>query len=336
MARRALFAPFLALSLGLPAWPNPGAAADLTQIAIQEWAVPAGSSPHDPAIAADGRCWYSGQRNNTIGWIDPKTGEVKVFSLPTPNSSPHGLVIDRRGQIWYMANGAGLIGKLDPATGKVTEYKLPSSPVHDPHTPIFDPQGMLWFTEQASSRIGRLNPETGEIVTRDTPTPKAQPHGIALNSKGVPFFDLFNTNKIGSIDPATLEITEYALPEGARPRRIAITPDDLIWYTDYARGLLACLDPVTKQVREFASPGGAKSWPLSMSVGQDGAIWFTESGVRPNTLVRFDLKTEKMRTWYMPSGGGAARNMVTAEDGSLWIACTTVNQMARVRIMPPK
>jgi streptogramin lyase len=37
---------------------------------------------------------------------------------------------------------------------------------------------------------------------------------------------------------------EYPLPDaGARPRRIAITPDDAVWYTDYARGYLGRFDP---------------------------------------------------------------------------------------------
>ena len=42
-----------------------------------------------------------------------------------------------------------------------------------------------------------------------------------------------------------MEITEYTLPEGARPRRLAITSDDRIYYTDFARGYLGWFDPNT-------------------------------------------------------------------------------------------
>ena len=38
-------------------------------------------------------------------------------------------------------------------------------------------------------------------------------------------------------------LTEYTLPDDTRPRRIVITPDDVIYYTDYARGILGSLDP---------------------------------------------------------------------------------------------
>jgi len=60
-------------------------------------------------------------------------------------------------------------------------------------------------------------------------TESALPYGIQINSKGVPFFCELGTNKMGKIDPATMGITEYKLPEGARPRRLAISADDKIY-----------------------------------------------------------------------------------------------------------
>jgi virginiamycin B lyase len=43
----------------------------------------------------------------------------------------------------------------------------------------------------------------------------------------------------------------------------------------------------------------------------NGAIWYSESNVSPNTLVRFDLKTEQFQSWPIPSGGGVVRNMMS-------------------------
>jgi streptogramin lyase len=48
----------------------------------------------------------------------------------------------------------------------------------------------------------------------------------------VPFFCELGTNKMGRIDPTTMAITEYKLPEGARPRRLAIASDNAIYFTD--------------------------------------------------------------------------------------------------------
>ena len=309
-----------------------GTATAVIDVTIKEWDVPAGAYPHDPAVAPDGSVWYTGQRGNVLGRFDPATGQIKQYPLPTASSGPHGLVADQQGSIWYTGNSAGLIGKLDPKTGHVTEYKMPNPAARDPHTPLFDQKGTLWFTVQGGNFVGKLDPATGVIMLKPSPTPRSLPYGLVITSKGVPFFDMFGTNKIGSIDPDTMAITEYVLPSGARPRRIAITPDDVIWYTDYGRGFLGRLDPKTKQVKEFKSPGGDDSRPYGITTGRDGSLWYSESGVEPNTVVQFDPKTERMQTWNIPSGGGVVRNMVAAPDGTLWLACSGVNKIARVTI----
>ena len=101
--------------------------------------------------------------------------------------------------------------------------------------------------------VGRLVPQTGEVMLQPVPTPNALPYGIAVNSGGVPFFAEFGSNKLASIDPATMTIHEYALPNPeSRPRLIAITTDDAIWYTDYAQGHLGRFDPNTGNARESA------------------------------------------------------------------------------------
>src|SRR5215469_2781843 len=101
---------------------------------IKEFDVPTPNSrPHDPAVAPDGSLWYTGQRANKLGRLDPSTGKIKEFPLKTPDSGPHSLVADSEGNIWFTANYKGYIGKLDPSTGKVTEYPMPDPRATDPH-----------------------------------------------------------------------------------------------------------------------------------------------------------------------------------------------------------
>jgi virginiamycin B lyase len=61
-------------------------------------------------------------------------------------------------------------------------------------------------------------------------------------------------------------------------------------------------------------------------------VWYSESGTRPNTVVRFDPATENFQTWMIPSGGGVVRNMVHTPDGNLWLACSGVNGIAEVQV----
>ena len=303
------------------------------KVSMKAWQVPTpGSRPHDPLAAKDGSLWYTGQMANVLGRIDAKTGKVKEYPLKTPHSGPHGLVEDRQGNIWYTGNTGALIGKLEPKTGAVTEYKMPDPEAKDPHTLMFDKTGILWFTVQNANRIGRLDPKTGGIQLLTPPTPKSRPYGMALDSKGTLFVVQFGTNKVASVNPKTLEIREYTLPDPAsRPRRIAITEDDMVWYADFSRGYLGRLDPATGKVSEWQSPSGPKSEPYGMSVIK-GVIWYSESGATPNTVVRFDPKTETFQSWTIPGGGYIVRNTSVTKEGNFVLANSLANTVTLVRI----
>jgi virginiamycin B lyase len=176
----------------------PGASASELALVIKEYDLPTPNGrPHDPARSADGALWYTAQRANKLGRLDPATGDIREFPLKTPESGPHGLVADATGDIWFTANYAGYIGKLDPKTGAVTEYKISELRARDPHTPIFDRQGILWFTVQERNFIGRLDPKTSAMRLKPVPTANAVPYGIVLGADGVLYFCEFGSNKVG-------------------------------------------------------------------------------------------------------------------------------------------
>jgi virginiamycin B lyase len=303
------------------------------QVSIKQWPVATpGSRPHDPRATSDGAIWYTGQLAGVLGRLDPDTGQIKEFQLKTPHTGPHGLAEDKDGNIWFTGNRIGIIGKLNPKTGETTEYPLPDPQAGDPHTLNFDQSGILWFTVQAGNRVGRLDPKTGEIKLFTPPTAGARPYGIMINSKGIPVFVEFGTNKVATIDPQTYAIKEYPLPNAAaRPRRLAITPDDVVWYTDFARGYLGRLDLTTGEVKEWPSPSGPKSEPYGI-VWTKGALWYNESGAKPNTIVRFDPKTEKFQSWAIPGGGDIVRNMDVTRDGNPVTANSLVNEVGLVEV----
>jgi virginiamycin B lyase len=310
------------------------AAVSTLQVSIKEYTVPTPNSrPHDPAVAPDGSLWFTGQGANKLGRLDPNTGAFKEYPLKTPDSGPHGLVADQQGNIWFTAISGGYVGKLDPKTGEIQEYRPSNGTEIDPHTPVFDRTGILWFTNEETNYIGRLNPATGKMELKQVPTLHAIPYGIVATSNLL-FFCEFGTNKLASIDPQTMAIREYTLPSpAARPRRLAVAPDGTIYYTDYARGYLGHFDPATgKLLKQWASPGGAESHPYGITATGNGEVWYSESGVNPNTLVRFDPKSESFATEAIPSGGGVVRNMVATPDGKLYLACSGVNKVAVVDV----
>jgi virginiamycin B lyase len=322
------------VALASPKHRPPAEPGDVTtlNVTIHEWAVPTkGAHPHDPAVGPDGSLWFTEQMANKIGRLDPISGQFKEYPLDTAkNSGPHGLVADGDGNIWFTANFGGYIGKLNPQTGKVVEYKMPNEKADDPHTAVFDTHGILWFTVQGGNMVGRLDPANGKIELKEVPTESALPYGIQINSKGVPIFCELGTNKMASIDPATMKITEYALPEYARPRRLAIAHDDTVYFTDFKSGHLGTLNIATRVVKMYDSPGGAESNPYGITITPDGMVWYSESGVKPNTIVRFDPKTQTFARADIPSGGGVVRNMAATPDGKVYIACSGVDKVGVV------
>ncbi|MEQ1949446.1 MAG: cytochrome C [Bryobacteraceae bacterium] len=302
------------------------------KISFKEFKVPTvGARPHDPLSTRDGFLWYTGQYGNVLGRVNTKTGEIKEFHPPTPRSGPHGFAEDKDGKIWFTANSKGYVGTLDPKTGEFSEHKLPPD-VRDPHTPIFDRDGIYWFTAQNSNKIARLDPKSGDVKVVDSPTPRSNPYGMVLDSKNNPWYCEFNAPKIARVDSKTMAIQEFTLPNPeSRPRRIAITDDDMIYYADYSRGYLGRLNTTTGEVKEWPSPGGPRSQPYGIAF-LDGIIWYSEAAVKPNTMVRFDPKTEKFQTWAIPAGGGVVRNMATTKDGNLVIAESALNIVAVVEI----
>ena len=296
---------------------------------IKEYALPTPNAlPHDPALGPDSSLWFTEQKANKIGRLEPTTGRIREFPLRTRDSGPHGLVVDKQGNVWFTANSKGYIGKLNAESGEVAEYPLKDERAKDPHTPTFDAKGTLWFTVQEGNLIGRLDPKSGEVRLKEVPTPKARPYGIVVGKDGAPYFCEFGINKLGRVDPVTLEIREYALPSGARPRRIALASDGTLFYSDYARGMLGHFFPQDGRVEEWTSPGGPTSKPYGIAIAPDGQVWYSESGVSPNTLVRFNPLTQRFAEATIPSGGGVVRNMASTPQGRLYLACSGVNRVA--------
>ena len=63
-----------------------------------------------------------------------------------------------------------------------------------------------------------------------------------------------------------------------------------------------------------------------------GAVWYSEAAAKPNTIVRFDPKTEKFQSWAIPGGGDIVRNMDVTPDGNPITANSLTNQVGLVEI----
>ena len=295
-------------------------------VRITEWIVPTlGQRSRDAAEAPDGSIWWTGMWASLAGRLDPETGEMSEYQLPQ-EARPHTIVPHEDGSIWYTGNSNATVGRLDPETGEITEYPTRA---RDPHSAVFHPNGMFYFTAQQAAMLGRLDPETGELTEIDT---EPRPYGIQVDAEGTVWIAYNGTNKIGALDPETMEVRYYEVPNpDSRIRRLGIASDGSIWYGNSTMGRIGHLDPETGTIREWPSPSGPDSHPYALAVVDD-VVWYNESGQRPDTLVRFDPETEEFQSWPIPSGVGIVRNFWVTRDGNLLIHQTSSNRVGVVEI----
>ena len=297
-----------------------------TEIEIKEWIVPTlGQRSRDPIEAPDGSIWWTGMWASLVGRLDPATGEMDEYKLPIA-ARPHSIVPDEDGNIWYTGNSNGTIGKLDPDTGLITEYPTQA---RDPHSVTFHPNGNLYFTAQGAGMLGRLDPETGELT--EVPS-EPRPYGIQVAANGTVWVAFNGTNKIGAVDPETMAIRYYEIPnEASRIRRLSLDSKGMVWFVNSTQGKIGRLDPASGAITQWDSPSGPTSHPYALAVIDD-KIWYNESGMRPDTLVRFDPENASFQSWAIPSGVGIVRNMWVTMEGNLLIHQSSSNRIGLVEI----
>ena len=302
-----------------------------TNVSVDQWPVPwPDTRPRDAAVDAQGQVWFVGQTGHYVARFDPASGKFQRFELEA-NAGPHNLIVGPDGAIWFAANLKGYIGRLDPKSGAIRKFPMPDRAAGDPHTLIAAPSGDIWFTVQSGSFAGRLSPKTGKVDLVKVPTAGSRPYGIVIDRTGRPWFNEFGRNALGTIDPATMKLTEYELPQGTRGRRIALGNDGGIWYVDYARGLVSRFDPKSHKVEEFPTPGGKGSLPYGMTSDDRGRLWFVETGPQPNRLVGFDPATKKVFAESVMKTDTVRHMYFDAKKRELWFG-TDANTIARARV----
>ncbi|MGZ9898248.1 Vgb family protein [Shewanella gaetbuli] len=303
------------------------------KLQFKHWQVPTlGQRARDPVQGRDGIIWWVGQWGNILGRLDPVSGEMKEYPLPQ-GTFPHSVTLDANLTPWFLGNKNGTVGYLDLKTEQFKVFNMPDKNARDPHTGVFDKNGILWFTLQHSNMIGRLNPNTADIQLVSLPTANSRPYGIKIDSNGTPWVSCNGTNCLIKVDKSSMALTEITLPDvNSHSRRLAISPDDMVFYVDSGMGRLGRYNPKTGTITQWDTPSGQNSHPYAVEYA-DGAIWFNESAKRPETLVRFDLDSETMQSWQIPSKEGVytglIRHMRMGKKG-LIIHQTATNQLAEI------
>jgi virginiamycin B lyase len=306
-------------------------------IDFESWVVPTlGQRSRDPAEAADGSIWWTGQSGagNNVSRLDPETGEMQEVWLPE-GTHPHSVTPHPNGDVWYLGNRNGTVGVVDGETLEIKQvYEMPDPDARDPHTGEFDQRGRFWFTLQHSNMVGRIDPATGRIDLITLDRPASRPYGIKIAEDGSAWVACNGGPCLYHLAADDMAQTRVDLPnQESHVRRLDIAGDGTRWYGNSGAGRLGHYDPETGELREWPSPSGPESHPYGLVV-VDGIVWYNESGMRPDPLVRFDPQTETFQSWPIPSSGfyaGILRHVRADSEGRLLIHQSSTNHILRIR-----
>jgi virginiamycin B lyase len=301
----------------------PAAPADDPVLSIREYPVTAGSHPHDVAPAPDGGVWYTGQRNGTLGWLDPSTGEVREIGLGA-GSAPHGVIVGPDGAPWITDGGLNAILRVDPTTFAIRSFFLPGGAVNM-NTATFDRDGFLWFTGQAGV-FGRVDPAEGVLSATEAPRGRG-PYGIATTPSGDVWYASLAGNHIARIDKLKFEATVVEPPTaGQGARRVWSDSRGRIWVAEWNAGQLGMHDPATGEWREWKLPGDNPQ-AYAVFVDDRDIVWVTDWGA--NAIVRFDPSTERFASIALPDANSTIRQLL-GRPGEVWGAESGLDRLVVV------
>jgi virginiamycin B lyase len=247
---------------------------DIKTQTFKEWELPRGARPHGLLVAPDGKVFYTGNGNGTIGELDPATGQVAVHKTLSGGGGPHTIVMADDATLWFTMQSGDRIGRLERNTGRITEYPTRNGP----YGLTLDKAGNVWFCQFGGTSLGRLDPKTGKITELDMGA-HSHPRRIATAPDGMLWVTQYGKGTLAKVDPVAGKIVkEYPLPAGASGGPYAVTVDGAghIWANEIQTDTVVMLDPASEAIRVFDLPSHNVGIRKMIVDGQ-GRLWYMGS-----------------------------------------------------------
>ena len=240
---------------------------------FKEWDLPPGAQPHGLVVAKDGKVFYTGYGNGTIGELDPTTGKVVEHKTPSGGGAPHTAVLDDSGNVWFTGQGGGYVGRLDRSTGKIQEYPMPGGP----YGIAIDQRGFVWACRMGANALGRVDPKSGRVDELPTGS-GTRPRRIAAAPDGALWVTYYGTGMLAKVDPVAMKVAKtYQMPAGSRgPYAVTVDAAGRVWANEIETDTVAMLDPKTEKFRVFELPSKGVGIRKAIIDGQ-GRYWYMGS-----------------------------------------------------------
>jgi streptogramin lyase len=241
------------------------------------------TTPHG-IVERGGRIWFVELSGDRISELDPKTGSIQRYRIPTEGGGAHSVWPDSKGNLWFTYFAAsGKIARFDPKTQQVKEWE----PVKDlsGYGIVVDKQDRVWAVSLNTAVVLGYEPKSDKWTQYPIASPARR---VALDSKGNVWVCEYFGNRIAMIEPDSGKVTEYDLPlKWGNPYDLWPDAEDNIWIENAVYNSLVKFDQKTKKFTYVPFPEFSAHTPKLDRDGE-GTLWFTLG--RPMALTGFKPK----------------------------------------------
>jgi virginiamycin B lyase len=194
-------------------------------------------------------------------------------------------------------------------------------------------QAAQYLAAHFPERPGRrptLVPGEVEITIKEwvVPTLGQRPRDPLQLADGTIWWTGMYADLLGRLNPATEDMKEYPLPEGARAHGIAADEDGNIWYTGNGNGTVGRLNPATGDITEYKMPLPNARDPHTPIFDREGTLWFTLQN--SNMVGRLVPATGEITLKEVPTPRGRPYGIKIAADGTPWFAYNGSNRLGSI------
>lgn len=227
-------------------------------------------TPHG-IIEYRGKVYWVELTGDHLGELDPATGEMTRYQMPTTGAGPHSMWVDSRGNFWYTYfASAGKIARFSLATKEFTEWEPLAG--FSGYGILVDRQDRVWAVGLHTPAIFMYNQETSEWRSYPMANPARRP---AIDSRGKVWAAHYFGNAITRIDPVNGEVTEYELPlKDGNPYDLWPDEEDNLWVENAIYNSLVRFDQDSEQFTYYPFPELSAHTP-KLDRDQAGTLWFT-------------------------------------------------------------
>lgn len=181
--------------------------------------------------------------------MNPLTGNITEFQIPTADSIPIQTTIGANGFIFFTESKGGKIGMVNPESGAINEFQPPNETLLGPTGITTTPDGSIWFTEHAGNRITRFDAKNQSFSSYAITTNQAFPFGITYHANRLWFVEHI-ANGIGSLDLATRTFSNFPIPNNSSDvQLLSVDQSGNVWFTLPASNVLGVLTSTTSNLQ---------------------------------------------------------------------------------------